>query len=78
MKQAASVDDRRQAVFAVQERFDHQPSLIALYYPDEHWAYRRDAYDGFIESPGYGIVHKWSLLPRDVARRSSAIAEPAR
>ncbi len=53
-------------------------ALIALYYSDEHWAYRREAYDGFVESPAYGIVHKWSLLPRDIATEANAIVEPRR
>lgn len=75
-KQAETLDARRQAIFAIQEQFNAQPSLIALYYPDEHWAYRTDAYDGFVESPAYGIVHKWSLLPHDVGRAANAIVEP--
>jgi peptide/nickel transport system substrate-binding protein len=45
-----------------------------VYYPDQSWAYRPGAYDGWVESPGYGIIHKWSLLPRDVAEDANALS----
>lgn len=75
-RQAETLEDRREALFAIQEVFNAAPSLIALYYPDELWAYRSDVYDGFVESPGYGIVHKWSFLDVEVARAANAIVEP--
>ncbi len=62
---AATVEARRDALFALQREFNRQPTSIALYYPTESWAYRPTAFDDWVESPGFGIVHKWSLLPRD-------------
>jgi ABC-type transport system substrate-binding protein len=33
---------------------------LPLYYPDEYWAFRAGSYGGWVGSPGYGIVQKWS------------------
>ncbi|QXQ11617.1 ABC transporter substrate-binding protein [Paeniglutamicibacter sp. Y32M11] len=41
------------------------PTTIPLYYPEEHWAVSQN-YGGWVESPGYGIMQKWSFLPADV------------
>lgn len=59
----------------MQERFNDQPTSIPLYYPDEAWAFRPDAYDGWVESPGFGIFHRWSLLPREVSESANAICQ---
>ncbi|MGH3945638.1 MAG: ABC transporter substrate-binding protein [Pseudonocardiaceae bacterium] len=64
--------------FRMQELFNSQPTSIPLHYPSGEQAYRPEAFDGWVESPGYGIVHKWSLLPREVARKAGAIIEPGR
>ena len=42
------------------------PTTIPLFYPEEHWAVSQN-FGGWIESPGYGIVHKWSFLPAEVS-----------
>ena len=60
---AADVESRKQVSFRMQELFSNQPTAIPLYYPTSTFAYRPAAYDNWIESPGYGIVHKWSFLP---------------
>ncbi len=73
---ATSVEAASAVLSDMQELFNRQPTSIPLYYPDEHWAFRPETYDGWVESPGYGIVHKWSLLPRQVGRDASAIVEP--
>lgn len=70
-----TISDRRDVAFEMQQMFNRQPTSIPLYYPDEYWAFRPDAFAGWVESPGFGIVHKWSLLPRDVARDAQAIVE---
>lgn len=75
-KATTSIEDRTDKLFELQEVFNRQPTSIPLVYPDEHYAYRIDAYDRWVESPGYGIVHKWSFLPREVARDANAIVEP--
>jgi peptide/nickel transport system substrate-binding protein len=64
--QTDGVDERKKVLFEMQELFNSRPTSIVLWYPQENWAYRTDAYNLWAESPGYGIVHKWSLLPPDV------------
>ncbi len=64
-KQSDSVDERKKVLFDMQELFNSRPTSIALWYPQENWVYRTDSYNLWAESPGYGIVHKWSLLPPD-------------
>lgn len=77
-KAATTIDARKALQFEMQELFNRQPTSIPLRYPAGHLAFRPAAYDGWVESPGYGIVHKWSLLPREVARDAHAIVEPGR
>ena len=74
-KAASTIEGRRAVAFEMQQMFNRQPTSIPLYYPDEYWAFRPDVFAGWVESPGFGIVHKWSLLPRDVARTAHAIVE---
>ena len=50
----------------MQELFNNQPTSIALYYPEENYAYNAEVYDQWVESPGYGIINKFSLLDEDV------------
>ena len=75
-KATTTVEARREVAFEMQRMFNEQPTSIPLYYPDEYWAFRPEAFAGWAESPGFGIVHKWSLLPRDVAVRAGAIVVP--
>jgi len=49
----------------LQQIHNAAPTTVPLYYPEEHWAVSQ-SYGGWIESPGYGIVQKWSFLPADV------------
>lgn len=74
-KATTTIESRRDVAFEMQTLFNRQPTSIPLYYPDEFWAYRPAAFAGWVESPGFGIVHKWSLLPRDVASKAKAIVE---
>ncbi|MEE2034204.1 ABC transporter substrate-binding protein [Rhodococcus chondri] len=67
-------ESRIAAMQEMQKLFNRQPTAIALYYPDEAWAYRADTFAGWIETPGYGIVHKWSFLPADVVEAADAQA----
>lgn len=69
-----TVDSRIAVMQQMQQLFNRQPTTIALYYPEEHWGYRADAFAGWIETPGYGIVHKWSFLPADVVEGANAEA----
>jgi peptide/nickel transport system substrate-binding protein len=69
-----TLEARRRAGFAAQILFNRAPTVIALWYPDEQWAFRAGAYDGWAESRGYGIVNKWSLLP--AAARAPMVVRP--
>jgi peptide/nickel transport system substrate-binding protein len=77
-KATTTVADRTAVLFEMQELFNRQPTSIPLYYADEHWAYRPGSFDGWAESPGLGIVHKWSLLPRPVATAAGAVISELR
>jgi peptide/nickel transport system substrate-binding protein len=68
------VESRKQVSFRMQELFSRQPTGISLYYPVSTFAYRRAAYDNWAESPGFGIVHKWSFLP--ASARVGAVIVP--
>ncbi len=72
-KAADTLDSRREAVFELQRFFNDVPTLVALYYPDEHWAFRTGVYAGFAEARTYGVLSKWSLIPRDVAIEANAL-----
>jgi peptide/nickel transport system substrate-binding protein len=62
-EQTTDLEARREAGFELQRLFDRQPTAIVLWYPDEAWAFRPEAYDAWSETRGYGIVNKWSFLP---------------
>jgi peptide/nickel transport system substrate-binding protein len=77
-KATTTVAERTAVLFEMQELFNRQPTSIPLYYPDEHWAFRPGSFDGWVESPGLGIVHKWSFLPRSVSSAAKAITQEFR
>ncbi len=77
-KSTATIEARAAVSDRMQKLFNAAPTSIPLHYPAGEVAYRPAAYDGWVESPGYGLVHKWSLLPREVARQAGAILEPQR
>ncbi|NLU82635.1 ABC transporter substrate-binding protein [Rhodococcus sp. HNM0569] len=58
--------DRIRVMQELQTIHNAAPTTVPLFYPEEHWAVSQ-TYGGWVESPGYGIVHKWSFLPADVA-----------
>ncbi|HVL84255.1 MAG TPA: peptide ABC transporter substrate-binding protein [Pseudonocardia sp.] len=70
---STTIEDRLAALDDIQAMFNDQPTSVPLYYPDEYYAFRPDRYAGWAESPGFGIVHKWSLLPADVVRGANAV-----
>ena len=73
-----TTEDRLAVLQDMQTLFNRQPTSIPLYYPDDHWAFRSDRFAGWVESPGHGIVHKWSLLPPQVGRDAHAVVTAAR
>ncbi len=74
-KQTETIEDRTEVSFQMQELFNSQPTAVVLYYPEEHWAFRTKAYDNWAESPGYGVVHKWSFLPEEVRKEANAVTK---
>jgi peptide/nickel transport system substrate-binding protein len=62
-KRAATVETRKQVGFELQELMNAEPTSIAVLYPDMYWAFRKTAHTHWVDSPGYGVVHKWSFLP---------------
>lgn len=77
-KATETIDARAAVSSRMQQLFNEAPTSIPLHYPSGEVAYRPEAYDGWVESPGYGLVHKWSLLPREVAREAGAVVESGR
>jgi peptide/nickel transport system substrate-binding protein len=77
-KATTNVADRTAVLYEMQELFNRQPTSVPLYYADEQWAYRPASFDGWVESPGFGIVHKWSFLPRAAAAGAKAFTREFR
>lgn len=69
-----TLDARYEILFEMQELLAREPTSLALYYPEENWAYRPEAYDDWIGTPAFGIVHKWSLLPEESRNEAGVVA----
>jgi len=67
-------DDRVVVLKEIQKLINSQPTTLPLYYAEETWAYDAESFSGWVETPGYGIVHKWSFLPADVVAAANAEA----
>lgn len=61
-KAESTIEGRKLVSFDMQKLFNRQPTSLALFYPEQNWAYRSDRFDSWIQSPGFGIFHKYSLL----------------
>ncbi len=72
---ANTIDDRKLISFDMQTQYNSQPTSIALYYPEEIYAYNASVYDKYVESLGYGIVNKFSFLP-DKTQQEVSATEP--
>ena len=77
-REAGTNAERLPVLREMQRMFNRQPTSIPLAYPDEYYAFRPDRYGGWRESPGYGVVHKWSLLPAEVADQAKAVVAAGR
>lgn len=69
---ASTIEERKNISFNMQELYNDQPTVVALYYPEEVYAYNAEKYDGYVESLGYGIVNKFSFLPEETKQAVSA------
>lgn len=72
-KRTETVESRKAVLFEMQRLFNEQPTSIPLWYPQARFTFDPDAHDAWAESPGFGIHHKWSLLPADA--RGTAVTE---
>lgn len=57
-----TIEGRKQVSFKMQTVFNDQPTAIALFYPEQNWAYNAKKFDDWVETPGFGIIHKYSFL----------------
>ena len=71
---ANTIEDRKQISFDMQALYNEQPTAIALYYPEEIYAYNNEAYDRYVESLGYGIINKFSFLPTETQEAAATTA----
>ncbi|MCR8631678.1 ABC transporter substrate-binding protein [Paenibacillus radicis (ex Xue et al. 2023)] len=67
----SDVEKRKKVSFEMQELFNRQPTSIVLFYPDQNFAYRSDKYDQWVESLGFGIIHKYSFLPAEARKAAT-------
>ena len=72
-KAANSIEQRKEISFDMQALYNSQPTSVALYYPEEVYAYNSEVYDNYVESLGYGIINKFSFLPEETKQAVSAI-----
>jgi peptide/nickel transport system substrate-binding protein len=72
--EASTREARFEVAGELQEYQNLYPHRIMLWYPKGLWAYRWKSYDNYQVSPGYGIFHKWSFLPKEV-RGNTVVAE---
>lgn len=87
------VEEKKELLTQAQDIFAEEAPAVTLSYPNGRWAYRPDAYDGWIDDPGHGVFTKRSFLagyanvsePEPVeetadeepAEEESAVEEPA-
>ncbi|MDX1523299.1 MAG: hypothetical protein R3264_16860, partial [Anaerolineae bacterium] len=56
-------EERRALLYQAQEILAAEVPAIVYFYPDGNFAYRIEAYDGWLSDPGHGIFTKRSFLP---------------
>lgn len=57
------VDERKPLLIQAQKVMFDDPPIISLYFPDGAFAYRPQAFSGWVRETGHGIFHKRSFLP---------------
>lgn len=68
----STIEERKTISFDMQTLYNEQPTAIALYYPEEVYAYNAEKFDGYVESLGYGVINKFSFLPEATQQAVSA------
>lgn len=74
--QTTDFDDGVELRHELQQMFAEAAPAVVLYYPDGNYAYRPEAYDGWISDPGHGNFTKRSFLP-EYANVSDQAADDA-
>lgn len=69
---ATDIESRKSISFDMQTQYNSQPTSVALYYPEEVYAFNASVFDNYVESLGYGIINKFSFLSEDVQKAVSA------
>lgn len=59
---ADTVEEFRSLISSTHEILADDPPVVPLFYPEERYAVRPAAFDGWEGSPGLGVVHKFSLV----------------
>ena len=69
---SSTIEERKNISFDMQKLYNEQPTAVALYYPEEVYAYNAQKFDNYVESLGYGVVNKFSFLPAETQQAVSA------
>lgn len=59
---ADTVEEFRSVISSTHGILADDPAVVPLFYPEERYAVRPAAFDGWEGSPGLGVVHKFSLV----------------
>ncbi len=62
----ADVDDRLDLFVEMQGIIDEEAPVVVFWYPDANFAFRPEAYSGWVADVGHGVFHKRSFLPEYV------------
>ncbi len=60
----ASLDERKQVLYEAQRVIAEDVPVLTLAYLEGVYAFRPEAYDGWLPDPGHGVFHKRSFLPQ--------------
>lgn len=71
--QADTIEKQRSVFHEMNRLYNQQPTIIPVWYPEEHQAFRPAAHDAWAEAPPFGIYHKFSFLPKDA--RGTAVTK---
>lgn len=73
----SEISDRRPLLHDMQRTLAEEVPAIVFYYPDGLFAYRPDAYNGWVSDFGHGIFTKRSFLPEYVSETGRASSSNA-
>ncbi len=71
----SDIPERKPLLHEMQRIFAEEAPAIVFYYPDGQFAYRPEAYDGWVTDFGHGIFTKRSFLPEYVQTGGASTVE---